>query len=76
MSLAVSVFELGDALATPPQPETLPERHAVPVVERRGPNRAKNVVRLPPKSDRDPAESGAMAATPDESAAADEWQQF
>jgi hypothetical protein len=76
LSLAVSVFELGDAVTALPQPEALPERHAVPVVERRGPNRAKNVVRLPPTSDGDPAERAAKATTAHDSASAEEWQQF
>jgi methyl-accepting chemotaxis protein len=74
--LAVSVFELGDDISFERPPATMPERHAVPVVERRGPNRAKNVVRLPPKSDGEPVEPSAKAAAAEDSAPADEWQQF
>ena len=59
LSQAVSLFELGDSHSI--------ARQEAPQVERRGPNRAKNVVRLP-KSAGQPAKPAA--------AVGDEWQQF
>jgi methyl-accepting chemotaxis protein len=67
LSQAVSIFSLaedGPAVRTPHA------RTAAPVVERRGPNRAKNVVRLSKSSGGQAAAKGAPAA------ASDEWQQF
>jgi hypothetical protein len=67
LSQAVSIFSLmedGAAVRVPPA------RTAAPAVERRGPNRAKNVVRLPKNS------GGQAAAKATPTAAGDEWQQF
>jgi methyl-accepting chemotaxis protein len=60
LSQAVSIFELGEGRPV--------SRKAPPAVERRGPNRAKNVVRLPKASE--------PPAPPAAAAVGDEWQQF
>jgi methyl-accepting chemotaxis protein/methyl-accepting chemotaxis protein-1 (serine sensor receptor) len=68
LSQAVSIFSLaedGAAAVLAPDPSTV-----APTVERRGPNRAKNVVRLP----KNPGTRTAAKAAP--AAASDEWQQF
>ena len=67
LSQAVSIFSLAeDGVAV----RTSHAGTATPVVERRGPNRAKNVVRLSKSS------GGQAAAKAAPAAASDEWQQF
>ena len=67
LSQAVSIFSLAeDGVAV----RTSHVGTAAPVVERRGPNRAKNVVRLSKSS------GGQAAAKAAPAAASDEWQQF
>jgi methyl-accepting chemotaxis protein len=85
LSQAVSVFELGDgapqasqsaSVSQPAAPaeETSPVPPvARPRVERRGPNRAKNVMRLPQKDSTGPT---SQKPAVDTVAASDDWQQF
>ena len=67
LSQAVSVFSLAEDGVAVRTPETT---SGAQHVERRGPNRAKNVVRLPKSS------GGQAAVKASTAAASDEWQQF
>jgi methyl-accepting chemotaxis protein len=68
LSQAVSIFSLAEE--EPAVRVIAHARTAAPAVERRGPNRAKNVVRLSKGSGGQAAAKGAPAA------ASDDWQQF
>jgi methyl-accepting chemotaxis protein len=67
LSQAVSIFEVGDALVAAKQ-ERAP-------IERRGPDRAKNIVRMPPRKPAARTRAKTAAAAPD-SSTSEEWKQF
>jgi methyl-accepting chemotaxis protein len=66
---AVAVFELGTEKAQK-------AKASAPPVERRGPNRAKNVVRLPPKQTDVQPKRVAESSNAAENTASEEWTQF
>jgi aerotaxis receptor len=89
LAQALAVFEISSASKTMTDSETAPRKTRAAAVERRGPNRAQNVSRLPfkaksqPKHERAPEESAPAKelakpanALPVKSGTDDDWQEF